>query len=197
MGDARSNMGNSLLIMGAIMGSDVRICSPRDLWPSQEVQDAPTSAPSSPAPRSCSPRTPTRPYPARCSCTPMCGCRWVSPRRSGTSGSSCSSRTRSTAQRWRRPASERQVHALPAGVPRHEHEGRPGRRRATGMTNGLEVTNDVFESDVEHRLRPGREPSAHDQGDHGRHDRRLTPTTKPRSVERAAASSCQRLDQRS
>jgi ornithine carbamoyltransferase len=40
MGDARSNMGNSLLIMGAIMGSDVRICGPRDLWPSQEVQDA-------------------------------------------------------------------------------------------------------------------------------------------------------------
>ena len=40
MGDARSNMGNSLLVMGAIMGSDVRICSPKDLWPSQEVQDA-------------------------------------------------------------------------------------------------------------------------------------------------------------
>jgi ornithine carbamoyltransferase len=40
MGDARSNMGNSLLVMGAIMGSDVRICGPRDLWPSQEVQDA-------------------------------------------------------------------------------------------------------------------------------------------------------------
>ncbi|MDQ1248782.1 MAG: ornithine carbamoyltransferase [Actinomycetota bacterium] len=40
MGDARSNMGNSLLVMGAIMGSDVRICSPKALWPSQEVQDA-------------------------------------------------------------------------------------------------------------------------------------------------------------
>ena len=26
MGDARSNMGRSLLVMGAIMGSDVRIC---------------------------------------------------------------------------------------------------------------------------------------------------------------------------
>ncbi len=38
MGDARSNMGNSLLVMGAIMGSDVRICSPKDLWPSKEVQ---------------------------------------------------------------------------------------------------------------------------------------------------------------
>lgn len=38
MGDARSNMGNSLLVMGAIMGSDVRICAPQALWPSEEVQ---------------------------------------------------------------------------------------------------------------------------------------------------------------
>lgn len=38
LGDARSNMGNSLLVMGAIMGSDVRICAPRSLWPSEEVQ---------------------------------------------------------------------------------------------------------------------------------------------------------------
>ena len=29
MGDARSNVGRSLLVMGAIMGSDVRICGPR------------------------------------------------------------------------------------------------------------------------------------------------------------------------
>jgi len=40
MGDARSNMGNSLLIMGAIMGADVRIASPKHLWPSDEVQAA-------------------------------------------------------------------------------------------------------------------------------------------------------------
>ena len=38
MGDARSNMGNSILVMGAIMGSDVRIAAPRALWPSDEVQ---------------------------------------------------------------------------------------------------------------------------------------------------------------
>ena len=31
-------MGNSLLVMGAIMGSDVRICAPQSLWPSDEVQ---------------------------------------------------------------------------------------------------------------------------------------------------------------
>jgi ornithine carbamoyltransferase len=38
LGDARSNMGHSLLVMGAIMGADVRIVAPRSLWPSEEVQ---------------------------------------------------------------------------------------------------------------------------------------------------------------
>ena len=37
-GDARNNMGNSLLVMGAIMGEDVRIVAPRELWPTDEVQ---------------------------------------------------------------------------------------------------------------------------------------------------------------
>jgi len=39
VGDARFNMGNSLLVMGAIMGADVRIVAPRALWPTQEVID--------------------------------------------------------------------------------------------------------------------------------------------------------------
>ena len=39
VGDARYNMGNSLLVMGALMGSDVRIVAPRELWPDAEVQD--------------------------------------------------------------------------------------------------------------------------------------------------------------
>ncbi len=40
MGDARNNTGRSLLVMGAIMGSDVRICAPRALWPPDDVQQA-------------------------------------------------------------------------------------------------------------------------------------------------------------
>jgi ornithine carbamoyltransferase len=40
LGDARYNMGNSLLATGAILGSDVRIAAPRALWPSAEVQSA-------------------------------------------------------------------------------------------------------------------------------------------------------------
>ncbi|MDQ2895944.1 MAG: ornithine carbamoyltransferase [Actinomycetota bacterium] len=38
MGDARSNVGRSLLVMGAIMGADVRISGPRELWPPSDVQ---------------------------------------------------------------------------------------------------------------------------------------------------------------
>jgi ornithine carbamoyltransferase len=40
MGDARNNTARSLLVMGAIMGSDVRICAPRALWPPSDVQEA-------------------------------------------------------------------------------------------------------------------------------------------------------------
>ncbi|GAB2765889.1 ornithine carbamoyltransferase [Terrabacter koreensis] len=37
VGDARFNMGNSLLVTGAILGMDVRIVAPRSLWPSDAV----------------------------------------------------------------------------------------------------------------------------------------------------------------
>ncbi len=38
LGDARSNMGHSLYVMGAIMGADVRIVAPKALWPGKEIQ---------------------------------------------------------------------------------------------------------------------------------------------------------------
>ncbi|AXI79866.1 ornithine carbamoyltransferase [Peterkaempfera bronchialis] len=38
LGDARSNMGNSLLVTGALLGLDIRIVAPRQVWPSEEVQ---------------------------------------------------------------------------------------------------------------------------------------------------------------
>ena len=36
VGDTRSNMGHSLMIVGCLMGMDVRICGPRKLWPADE-----------------------------------------------------------------------------------------------------------------------------------------------------------------
>jgi ornithine carbamoyltransferase len=37
LGDARSNMGNSLLVTGALLGMDVRIGAPEGLWPDATV----------------------------------------------------------------------------------------------------------------------------------------------------------------
>jgi ornithine carbamoyltransferase len=39
LGDAGNNMGDSLLIGGAKMGMDVRLCAPESLWPEQSIQD--------------------------------------------------------------------------------------------------------------------------------------------------------------
>ncbi len=38
IGDTRSNMGNTLTVDGCIMGMDVRICGPKNLWPDKSVQ---------------------------------------------------------------------------------------------------------------------------------------------------------------
>ncbi|OIV35300.1 ornithine carbamoyltransferase [Mangrovactinospora gilvigrisea] len=37
LGDARFNMGNSYLVTGALLGMDVRIVAPRQLWPDEAV----------------------------------------------------------------------------------------------------------------------------------------------------------------
>ena len=36
VGDARSNMGHSLMIVGCVMGMDVRLAAPKENWPSEE-----------------------------------------------------------------------------------------------------------------------------------------------------------------
>ena len=37
LGDARNNMGNSLMVMGCQMGMDVRLCAPKALWPEEHL----------------------------------------------------------------------------------------------------------------------------------------------------------------
>jgi len=36
VGDTRSNMGHSLMIVGCLVGMDVRICGPKSLWPTDD-----------------------------------------------------------------------------------------------------------------------------------------------------------------
>ena len=37
MGDARNNVGNSLMVGGCKLGMDVRICAPENLWPEEQL----------------------------------------------------------------------------------------------------------------------------------------------------------------
>ncbi|MCL4264968.1 MAG: ornithine carbamoyltransferase [Anaerolineae bacterium] len=37
LGDARNNMGNSLMVMGCKLGMDVRLCAPKHLWPEEQL----------------------------------------------------------------------------------------------------------------------------------------------------------------
>ncbi|HEX5086295.1 MAG TPA: ornithine carbamoyltransferase [Nocardioides sp.] len=37
LGDARNNMGNSLMVGGCKFGMDVRLCAPKDLWPADDL----------------------------------------------------------------------------------------------------------------------------------------------------------------
>jgi ornithine carbamoyltransferase len=39
LGDARGNVGNSLMVGGCKLGMDVRLCAPKHLWPEQELVD--------------------------------------------------------------------------------------------------------------------------------------------------------------
>ena len=39
LGDGRNNTANSLLVTGALLGMDVRVCAPESLWPAAGVQD--------------------------------------------------------------------------------------------------------------------------------------------------------------
>jgi ornithine carbamoyltransferase len=186
MGDARNNMGRSLLVMGAIMGADVRLCGPRELRPPDDVQAAARERADESGARITLTDDPAEALPgADFVCTDV----WVSmgepkdvwhervrllfplPGQSGRDGQD------------RQPA--RQVPALPAGLPRPQHRrrardhGRDGDGgRTRGHRRGLRVPR-------QRRLRPGREPPAHDQG-RARGDDRLrlsrAPTTRPVTV---------------
>ena len=148
LGDARFNMGNSLLVGGAKMGMDVRIVAPKPLQPTQELIDQCMGI--------------ARETGARVTITDdvdegVKGCDFVytdiwtdeTHRQSGL-----------------------QVHALPPVLPQPGNAGgtrrvpavRPGRHRGDGG---------CFRVREQHRFRRGGEPDAHDQGRDGGYPGRI------------------------
>jgi ornithine carbamoyltransferase len=175
IGDARNNTANSLLVSGALVGMDVRICGPKALWPSDEVQSAAKRLAATSGARITVTETPEE------------GVKgvdfvytdvWLS---MGEPPEEWDERIDELIGECGVDEGERQqgreVHALLAGPAQPRHQDRqPALREAGsggfgGDRGGLRVSRIG-------RLRRGREPASHDQSRHGR-DARLSvsPTT--------------------
>jgi ornithine carbamoyltransferase len=149
VGDTRSNMGHSLMIVGCLMGMDVRICGPKSLWPSAEYrQIAEDLAAKSGARLTVTDDTAAAVKGVDFIHTDV----WVS---MGEPKDVWKERIKLLTPYQVNPALMKAsgnaqvkfMHCLPAF---HDTETVLGKQIAQdyGMTNGLEVTNDVFESEA-------------------------------------------------
>jgi ornithine carbamoyltransferase len=148
VGDTRSNMGHSLMIVGCLMGMDVRICGPRSLWPDAEHEKIARDLEAK--------------YGARLTITddPRAAVDgvdfihtdvWVSmgePREAWKQRIELLTPYQVNAELLQASGNPhvRFMHCLPAF---HDTETQVGEEIADafGLSNGLEVTNDVFESE--------------------------------------------------
>jgi ornithine carbamoyltransferase len=149
VGDTRSNMGHSLLIVGCLLGMDVRICGPKSLWPSDEY----TKIAEDLAAKSGARLTITEDPAAAVKGVDFIHTDvWVS---MGEPKEVWKERIKLLTPYQVNPALMKAagnpqvkfMHCLPAF---HDTETALGKQIAQdyGMSNGLEVTNDVFESEA-------------------------------------------------
>ncbi len=168
-------MGHSLMIVGCLMGMDVRICGPKQLWPADEFI---AIARGLQAEVRCEADHHRRSHGSGQ------GRRLHPHRRLGVDG-----RAQGSLEGAHRPADAFQVnaelmkasgnpqvkfmHCLPAF---HDTETTLGKQIAEDLRHRRTASKSptTCSSPNEHRLRAGREPHAHDQGDSRRHAGRLS-----------------------
>ena len=146
LGDARFNMADSYLIGGAKLGMDVRIASPKSLWPRDEIVELARSVAAETGATITITETSQRPFAAPTPCSPTSGSRWARPTTSGRSGSSCCTPYQINAKTIELTGNPdvKFMHCLPAF---HNTETQVGKEifEKFGM-EALEVTEEVFES---------------------------------------------------
>ena len=174
VGDCRFNMGRSLLVMGALMGADVRLAGSRISSPRRTTSSrSPATSPS----RTGATITITEDVHAAVAGVDFVHTDvWVS---MGEAKDVWDERVKLLAPYQVNAAllgatgnPKVEVHALPARVPRPEHGRRTGDDGAHGHERGPRGHGRGVRVAGEHRVRPGREPPAHDQGAPRRHARR-------------------------
>jgi ornithine carbamoyltransferase len=149
VGDTRSNMGHSLMIVGCLMGMDVRLCGPRQLWPADEF----TGIARELEQRSGAKLTITDDPQAAVKGVDFIHTDvWVSmgePKEVWKERISLLTKYQVNAELMRASGNPQVkfMHCLPAF---HDTETKVGKEIAElyGIDNGLEVTNDVFESEA-------------------------------------------------
>ena len=174
VGDARGNMGDELLIGAATMGMDLRIVAPQPGLAARRLPEA------RPGPRR-DERRPDHRHRRHRGGRPRRGRRLhgrvgLDGRARGHLGRADRAAAavpggRRDDGRDRQPG--REVHALPAGLPRPRDRDGPEDVRAPRPDGDGGHGRGVRVAGVD-RLRPGREPDAHDQGRAGRHARAAT-----------------------
>jgi ornithine carbamoyltransferase len=149
VGDTRSNMGHSLMIVGCLMGMDVRLCGPRQLWPADEF----TGIARELEQKSGAKLTITDDPQAAVKGVDFIHTDvWVSmgePKEVWKERISLLTKYQVNAELMRASGNPQVkfMHCLPAF---HDTETKVGKEIAElyGIDNGLEVTNDVFESEA-------------------------------------------------
>ena len=166
VGDGRNNMANSLLLVGAKLGMDVRIGAPKELWPTDEHVALC---------RGLRRRVRRPDHHHRRPEGGGHGCRLHPHRRLGVDGRAgrdlgrADRRAAAVPGQRRADGGSRQsagaVHALPAGVPQLRDQGRRADRRAVPVPRERHRGHRRrLRESGEHRVRTGREPDAHHQG---------------------------------
>ena len=162
LGDARNNMGNSLMIAGCLMGMDVRIAAPRELWPDEKHVAFARDLEQASMGRLTLTESPEE---------GVDGVDFIHTDVWVSMGEK--------PETWAQPGGNgglgqppRQVHALPARFPRPEHGGRAGNAREVrpgrdgGHRRGVRITG-------RYPVRTGGKPGAFHQGAPGRDVGRL------------------------
>jgi len=156
VGDCRFNMGRSLLVMGALMGSDVRLSGPEELHRRADHHHR------RPRPR----RARRRLHPHR-----RVGVDGRSQRRLDRPGPSA----HPLPGQHRPDGSQRQpggqIHALPARLPRPQHHRRPRNHGTHRHDRWPRSHRRRLQLRRQHRLRPSRKPPPHHQSHPRRHPR--------------------------
>jgi ornithine carbamoyltransferase len=147
LGDTRNNMAHSLLLAGSLMGMDVRLCGPRQLFPADEIVRIARRLGEQSGARTTITDDPEQ---AVEGVDFVHTDVWVSlgePKEVWKERIDLLRRYQVTPERMRASGNPRVkfMHCLPAF---HDAETTVGRQVAEtyGLPNGLEVTNDVFES---------------------------------------------------